>query len=100
MASKEYIQDFKFLVELEAPGFDMNADDWSIEVKCGNKTVSVIPKSDCRSTEEGWFVSIPADILRQGELALVARASVPDSTFPDGKRDELAREVIFNLVKP
>lgn len=92
--------DLKFLIEMTSSGFDMDDDNWTILVKSANKIVQEIPKSECLREDDGsWYVHINADVLKKGDLVLVAHIYVPDPNFNDGYRDEIETEKVGRIVK-
>lgn len=91
--------DLKILVELTASGFDMFRDDWSVGIKCGNKIVKTIPKSEAIQHEDGWFVTVRADDLRPGKIEVVGYAQIPDEDFDDGIRNEVDKDDLLTYSK-
>lgn len=91
--------DLKILVEMEASGFDMDLDDWSVGIKCGGKIVKTIKKEDAISTDDGWIVCVRADDLKPGVLEVVGYAAVPDDDFDDGIRNEVDKDTLLTYQK-
>ena len=92
--------DLKFLVEMTASGFDMDEDNWSVGVQCGTKIVRVYAKEECIQGEDGkWYVCIDRDVLRKGDLSLIAYADVPDTDFDDGYRNEVDKSRMGKILK-
>lgn len=93
-------EDLKFLVEMTAPGFSMDDDDWSVTVRIGSKDVAEFKKEDCiRDNDGNWYVCIEADILSRGPLTLVGHARIPDMDFDDGIRDEIDAKSMGKIDK-
>lgn len=113
----------KFGINLTANGFDMDANDFDVEIVSpraiirGNKgntdptsRVRVFkeePESGSESdspdaeTAGGWFVIAETDALSAGSmLKVVARAYIPDANAIDGVRTEIAVCNLDNLVNP
>ena len=81
--------DLKYLVEMTASGFNMDTDEWSVGVKCGSKIVHTYTKDECIRDDNGhWYVCIEKEVLKKGDLYLIAFAEVPDDDFSDGVRSE------------
>lgn len=91
--------DLKFLVEMTASGFNMDDDHWAVGVQCGTKIVRKYEKEECiRGNDGKWYVCVDRDVLKKGELSLVAYAAVPDTDFEDGFRDEVDKSYM-GLIK-
>lgn len=82
--------DFKALVILTAPDFDMDLDDWSVSVYIDDKKTHTYKKADCVRDNDGkYYVPVSRDYLKKtGTLKLVGNAEIPDEDFPDGVRHE------------
>lgn len=91
--------DLKILVVMEASGFNMDEDDWSVGIKCGNKIVKVIPKQDAIQNEDGWVVTVRAEDLRPGTIEVVGYGKIPDVDFDDGIRNEVDKERLLTYKK-
>lgn len=84
--------DLKLLVEITAEGFDMDKDNYTIELRCGRVTKTV-PKSEIVVHEEeddGHYLIVDTREFGAGMLTAVVRAAVPDDDCPDGVRHEVA----------
>lgn len=92
----------KYLVQIEASGFDMTTDDFEITIKRG-KIEHVFTKSDLVDesyTEEGevkhnYYLCFDTAEFGKGTLTCIVRAYVPDTDFPDGLRTEVD---MFDLI--
>jgi len=92
--------DLKFLVDIQASGFDMDSDEWSVGVEVGTKIVKTYPKEECIKGDDGnWYVCIDKSYLRNGDLSLIAYASIPDADFDDGSRDEVDKQIMGRIKK-
>lgn len=92
--------DLKYAIVMEAPGFSMEEDDWSVEIRSGKKVLATYPKEDCIVDGDGqYYVCIEHDVLSVGTIDIVFRASVPDTDFPDGIRDEVDKKKLIVLKK-
>lgn len=77
----------KFLVELESEGFDIERDDFNIEVVRGS-TSQVIQKADMPHDEEGYYLCFDTADFATGVINVIITAYVPDTDFADGFRTE------------
>ena len=93
--------DLKFLVKMEASGFSMDDDEWEVLVKCGNKVVATFHKSDCIQGGDGeWYVCVPNDVLKNGDIHLVGHAWIPDDDFQStGVRNEVEKVKVGTIKK-
>ena len=107
--------EIKFKLELEAEGFDMDRDDFKIDVVSGNTKISGdkwnSQASDTTIPEEARQAVIifrdPAlsdssntTTLAVGDMKLVAWAYVPDGNADDLIRTDIAVTSIGRLVNP
>lgn len=110
----------KFAINLTAVGFSMDDNDFEIEVatpKGGVKASKSEPTEDLRifrepalsdssdsssSGDEGtWYGIIDTSKLPgTGEVKVVGTAFVPDVNANDGIRNEIAVDILGNLVNP
>ena len=113
--------EIKFAINLEAPGFDMNNDDFDIEVKSGNTSVKgyknppsgtttpalVIFKetSEPQEGEEGeegeatsqWYAIVDTATLATGTMRVIATAYIVDANANDGVRKNIAVQSLGQL---
>lgn len=98
----------KFSINLTAPGFSMDTDDFDIEVvstiggslkgsKGGTGADVIIFKED-----EAWYAIVnTANELRPGgSLKVIATAYVPDAHADDGIRKQIATAIIDKFIEP
>lgn len=118
----------KFSIELTAPGFSMDDDDFEIEVKtpseslkgyknppAGAPTDVLVFKetaevagegSDSSSSSSGtetgtWYAIVNTGAFtKTGEMTVVATAHIPDANANDGIRDEIVKAPLGTLVNP
>lgn len=92
----------KYLVQIEASGFDMARDDFEITIKRG-KIEHVFAKSDLIDelvSQDGiithnYYLCFDTAEFGKGTLTCIVRAYVPDTDFPDGLRTEVD---VFELI--
>lgn len=81
--------ELKFLVEIEAGGFSMVDDDFTVTIKRGSKQ-HVFAKADLiRDDEDNFYVCFDSAEFGSGMIQAVVTAYVPDTDFPDGLRTEV-----------
>lgn len=100
---KYYIgSDLKFALTITSQGFDMDVDNWTAKVTCGNKSITFSRGNGAIIDGNGqWYLTINTKDLGIGSYYLVVEIDVPDEDFDDGLRHEvLAQEVpICNVSK-
>lgn len=98
----------KFSINLTAPGFSMDTDDFDIEVvssiggslkgsKGGTGTDVIIFKEG-----DAWYaiVNTENELRPGGNLKVVATAYVPDAHADDGIRKQIATAVLDKFIEP
>ena len=110
----------KFAINLTAPGFSMDDDDFEIEVATpserikgyknpepGASTDVIIFKetdgdssSSSSEAEEGtWYCIVNTGAFKKtGEMTVIATAHIPDANANDGIRDEIVKTGLGTLV--
>jgi len=81
----------KYLLEIEAEGFDQSNDDFNVEVvnEASRKTLS-LHKSDMIVGGDGnMYLVFDTEDLGCGLVDVVITAHVPDRDVPGGTRDEV-----------
>lgn len=119
--------EIKFAINLEAPGFSMDDDDFDIEVKSGNtslkgskgagseastdivifkETETVQPETPEGEepqdpvTVSTWYAIVDTAKLPVGNMRVIATAHVIDANANDGVRKSIAVEKLGNLAEP
>ena len=106
----------KFSINLTAPGFSMDTDDFDIEIvsnqggslkgsKGGSGTDVIIFSETDSSGEEPvttWFVIVNTanELKPGGSLKVIATAYVPDAHADDGIRKQIATEILDKFIEP
>lgn len=101
----------KFSINLTAPGFSMDTDDFDIEVvstiggslkgyknpPAGSGTDVIIFKED-----DAWYaiVNTENELRPGGSLKVIATAYVPDAHANDGIRKQIATAVLDKFIEP
>lgn len=83
--------DLKFLVEITADGFDMNEDNYTIELRCGRVSKTVLKSDIVNAGEENenHYLVIDTREFGSGMLTAIVHADVPDDDLPGGLRHEV-----------
>ena len=81
--------ELKFLIEIQAAGFSMADDDFTVTIKRGSKQ-HVFAKADlARDDEDNFYVCFDSAEFGSGVIQAVVTAYVPDTDFPDLLRTEV-----------
>lgn len=94
----------KFAIELTAPGFDIDQDDFELEVKSPKVSIKASKKAPTTALcifaeevtpQEGapynvWYAIVDTATLSSGQIDVIATALVPDANANDGIRRESA----------
>lgn len=89
--NKTYVgTEMKYKVTISATGFNINNDDWNIEVFRG-KTSRKFTKEECIHGLDGWYLCFDTTDFGPGLYYAILTAYVPDSDFPDGYRTEVKK---------
>ncbi len=111
MEKEYYIKtDLKYRIEINATGFDMDTDDFTIEVHNGRNVYTFtredllyVSDLEAESGEdgiglaEGWYLTINTSDFVPGMVWMSVQASVPDDDFPTGFRNEVTVAPLCNL---
>lgn len=91
--------ELKFLIEIEAGGFSMVDDDFTVTIKRGTKQ-KVFAKEDlARDAEDKFYVCFDSAEFGTGMIQAVITAYVPDADFPDGLRTEVYLIDLVNVKR-
>ena len=106
----------KFAINLTAPGFSMDTDDFDVEIVStiggslkgskGGTGTDVIIFSDTDTTGETpvtkWYVIVNTEkeLRPGGSLKVIATAYVPDVHADDGIRKQIATGVLDKFIEP
>lgn len=101
----------KFSIDLQAPGFSMDDNNFDIEVTSSGggseKASKNAPSADnalliFKETEGGedtWYAIIDTTKLGVGDLYVIATAHVPDVNANDGVRRQSAKQKLGAIIK-
>ena len=94
-------EDLKFVIEIEAPGFDMSTDEYEVYLKKGSSSV-LVPKSSIVRSDDKYMLCIEKEIkeeLGPGNIYLLVYANVPDADFGKGYRKEVYKGLLTIVNK-
>ena len=90
----------KYLLALTAPGFDMNTDNFCVDVSCSGKNIHFRKQDLVYDVgEDKWYLCFDTKYFRSGEIVATVTAYITDGDFSDGIRDEVVRVKIGQLKK-
>lgn len=89
--------DLKYLLQVECEGFDMDEDDFDVELRCGDICCKC-KDSDVVKMGENWYLLVDTTKFKPGLLQVVFKAYVPDAAFKDGTRTEMGVVNLCRLV--
>lgn len=91
--------DLKIKIDIECEGFDMNRDDFSVDVKRSNMGGKIwhVDKKDMVHDDDGWYILLPTRLLGVGLFYAVVVAQVPDDDWESGLRQEVQVLPLFNI---
>ncbi len=119
--------EIKFAIKIEATGFDMDTDDFDIEVKSGNTSVKGYKDSTKSQdtavrvfyeektvqpdTEDGeepqepvtvkeWYAIVNTATLAVGQMRVISTAYIVDANADDGIRKSIDVKTLDRLVEP
>lgn len=89
--------DYKYAVTIEAEGFNMDTDDWTITVACGPRR-QVFDRTNAiyNAGEHQWYIIVNTDQLGVGQSYISFEAKIPDTDEECGyRRERLVYKFIF-----
>ena len=91
--------ELKFRIEIEAGGFSMVNDNFTVTIKRGSKQ-RVFEKADlARDADDNFYVCFDSAEFGGGMIQAVITAYVPDAAFPDGFRTEVYAMDLVNVKR-
>lgn len=89
----------KFSVKIEASGFDMSEDEWSVTLKKSAKTLTVTKDAAVYDADDdAWYITFDTSYFGVGTVYAVVTAQVPDEDFEDGLRTEVEKSVLCQIL--
>lgn len=89
----------KFAVSLEAQGFSMDENDFTLYIMKGRNIVKEYQKSDLVVEDDTYLLCVDTNETGIGSFDLAVNAQVPDGHFPDSYRTEIERVPLMNVKK-
>lgn len=103
----------KFAIELTAPGFSMDDNDFEIEVSVSTESIKgyktppqgaatdvLIFKETAGGTSTWYMIVNTAAFTKLGDMKAVATAHIPDANANDGIRNEVVKTILGTLANP
>lgn len=88
--------DLKFAINIDSPGFNMDDDDFTIELINGRRKV-IIDKDNMVHGDDGWYLCFDSSEMGSGDITIVVYAHVPDDDFEDGIRTEVYKDILCHI---
>ena len=79
----------KYLIKIESTGFDMEEDDFDVEIRRGDRTLRISKSEMVKDYEGNFYLTFNTSDLGVGWATIVVTAHVPDADFLGGIRDEV-----------
>ena len=100
--------ELKYLLEIEAEGFDMDTDFFEVTLKRGSKQLVLhredmpveeysVVKDNITIVKHHYYVCFDSAYFGTGLITVVVRADVPDADFPDGSRTIIDKFDLINI---
>lgn len=89
----------KFAVNIEAQGFSMADDDFTLYIMRGRNIVKEYSKSDLIVEDDTYLLCVDTEETGVGSFDLAVNAQVPDGHFPDSYRTEIERVPLMTVKK-
>jgi hypothetical protein len=89
----------KFAVNIEAQGFSMDDDDFTLYIMRGRNIVKEYSKSDLIVEDDTYLLCVDTEETGVGSFDLAVNAQVPDGHFQDSYRTEIERVPLMTVKK-
>ena len=89
----------KFAVNIEAQGFSMDDNDFTLYIMKGRNIVKEYQKADMVVEDDTYLLCIDTNEIGIGTFDLAVNAQVPDGHFPDIYRTEIERVPLMTVKK-
>lgn len=86
----------KYLIDIKSSGFNMETDDFDIEIKRGSKIINFKKEDLVKDLDGNFYIVFDTNDLGPGGVTITVVAHVPDEDFQDGFRDEVDK---FKFLK-
>ena len=91
-------EELKYRVDIQADGFDMDENDYEIELSCGSKRKTITKSDILRDIDGNHYIAIDTADFKRGDLYATVYAYVPDDDFPDGLRTEMDKKRLTTII--
>ena len=89
--------DLKFRFEIEAEGFDITSDKYSLFLTQGDDVTKVPPENIVDDGEGNYYLLVDTKTLKKGNLGLIVTVFIPDDDFKSGVRKEITKVSLCNI---
>lgn len=83
----------KYKVEIEGEGFDMEEDDFTVEIRRSGQSI-VLHKEDMIHNSDGFYIAFDTGAMGAGRYEAITRAYVPDDDFEGDVRPEIDKQTL------
>lgn len=85
-------------ISITADGFDMDVNDFFVNVSCGNKVIA-LTKNDLKKNEDNVYIAtIDTSLLGSGMMSVTTIAHIPDENWQKGYRTEINKQDVLYLT--
>lgn len=91
--------EIKFAVNIEAQGFSMDDDDFTLYIMKGRNVIKEYTKSDLVVEDGTYLLCVDTEGIGVGSFDLAVKAQVPDGHFQDSYRTEIERVPLMTVKK-
>lgn len=81
----------KFAIAISSPGFDINEDDFTVDIRRGAKLIHFEKEDLVVDENNQYYVCFDTAELGGGIIEAIITAFVPDDDFDDGIRTEVVK---------
>lgn len=90
--------ELKLLLTIDADGFDIDNDDWTVTIRRGTNVKTFTKESNTvRDSEGAWYLLLDTKEMGPGLYVMITDVDIPDTDFPDGLRHETYKQELFKV---
>lgn len=86
----------KFAITISSPGFDINEDDFTVDIRRGSKSIHFEKDDLVVDEHDQYYVCFDTAELGSGLIEAIITAFVPDDDFDDGIRTEVVKLTLLS----
>lgn len=86
----------KFAITISSPGFDINEDDFTVDIRRGSKSIHFEKDDLVVDENDKYYVCFDTAELGSGLIEAIITAFVPDDDFDDGIRTEVVKLTLLS----